>query len=271
MTQVTTFAPDVLRSDIFSDDATTVVVEVFADEAVTTATERARQGPADEDDDESGEATTSSSGGSSATRIRPNPSIPQPFANASDFLAEYQYSSQFNLGPKDEAVPLAPVSGAAVAPVPQNSQVASQPNTPVVAAAQPAAVEPPSFPPAVPQAAVPANPTSTAVRPDEEDEADSEETDATETNTNVNPAIRQQQQEQQDQLQLLKEQERQNQQGQQRQQQPQQNQVVQETPVVEESDSDNEITNDDITTVKSFASEYEYTVQQLGNSNRVPS
>jgi len=229
--EVTTNVPDLLRSDMLMDEATTVVVEeVFSDDAVTSATQRARQAENESDEEEDEATTVASSGSSSAGRIRPAPpAIQQPFANVSNFLAEYEYSSQFNLGPKDESVPVVPGVLTQV-----NPQVAQ--------------VNPPVIPPAVPgslAAGVPlaanvaaANPTIVAAGEDEDEvESDEVQTEA--------PAGRQQQAAQQ---------------------------VEQQPERVEESDSDNEITNDDITTVKSFISEYEYTVQQLGGSdNRVQS
>lgn len=229
--EVTTSVPDLLRSDlVLADEATTVVVEILADEAVTSATERARQEEeSDEGEDEATTVSSSGTGSSSTGRIRPNPSIPQPFANVSNFLSEYQFSSQFNLGPKDESVPLA-------------AGVLTQVNP------QAAAVVPPVIPPAVPAsgaspaAGVPlsadsppaVNPTVVAAGEDDDEVESDEQTEA--------PAARQQQA-----------------------QQPEVNRI-------EESDSDNEITNDDInTTVKSFISEYEYTVSQLGSEKRVQS
>jgi len=237
--EVTTNVPDLLRSDlVLADEATTVVVEVLSDEAVTSATQRARQ---DEESDEEGdEATTVSSSGSGASstgRIRPNPQVPQPFANVSNFLAEYEFSSQFNLGPKDESVPVA--EGVLTQVNPQVAQL----NPPVIPPAVPGS-EPASPPAGVPlsgDASPPAvNPTIVAAAEDEDGEdVESDEAPATEV-----PAARQQQPQQQVE-----------------QQQPEVNRI-------EESDSDNEITNDDITTVKSFISEYEYTVQQLGGSEK---
>ncbi|CAL8117668.1 unnamed protein product [Orchesella dallaii] len=212
--QVTTSLPELLaRSEL---DATTVVVEILADEAVTSGTERARQAVEEEDEeDEEEEATTASTatGGKSRAPTR----VPAPPANSSDFLAEYQYSSQFELGPKAGVALAAPASPGVVAPALPDSQA------PVAQVAQ-SQPQPASVIIPVGQNQ-PSNNNAGASAVDEDEDAESEEADTTDA-----PSARRQPAE------------------------PQR---------VEESDSDNEITSDDATTVKSFASEYEYTVQQL--------
>ncbi|ODN06574.1 Transmembrane protease serine 11A, partial [Orchesella cincta] len=213
--QVTTSLPEIQgRSEL---DATTVVVEILADEAVTSATQRARQDgvvEGEDEEDEEEEATTASG----STRPRAPTRVPAPPANSSDFLAEYQYSSQFELGPK---------AGAALA----------APAVPAVAAVDPAAQPVAQVAPSQPQPAsviIPIGqnqlPAAAAAGGEEDEDAESDEADVTDA-----PTARLQQSE------------------------PQR---------VEESDSDNEITSDDATTVKSFASEYEYTVQQLGSERK---
>lgn len=257
-----------LRSDLdlAADDATTVIVEIFADDATAASvTDRARQAPAAGTEDESNEdneeeeGTTAAPGAASGlgasasdsssqvSRNKPQPAIPQPLANSSNFLAEYQFSTQFNLGPKDEKLPLsvAPGQVGPVDPIPQIGQVPAAP--PVAQVGQGSA---PILPPAVPATpqqqqplsagAVPASNTAVpaiVAAGEDEDDAESDE-DVLPTEA---PSARLQQQQQVD------------------------------AQRIEESDSDNEITNDDVTTVKSFASEYEYTIQQLGASKRVPS
>jgi hypothetical protein len=220
--QVTTSLPEILaRSE--SLDATTVIVEILADEAVTSATQRARQAAGVEEeasDEEEQDATTVASGGN---RIRATTKVPIPPANSSDFLAEYQYSSQFELGPK-AAVELA---SPAIAPVPDVAPAVPADQLPV-AQVVPSQPKPESVIIPVGQPLSNSNSGVSGVGVDEDEDVDSDEaTDA--------PLARLQ---------------------------PQQSVEPQR---VEESDSDNEITSDDVTTVKSFASEYEYTVQQLGN------